>query len=387
MGMAMSNDLSPIERARGAAKLIAPLASEIESGRRLPRQAVDALVNAGVFKLVVPRAFGGQDAPASVLLDVIEEIARADGSAGWCVMIGATSALMSAYLEESIAREVYSPANAITCGVFAPTGRAVAADDGWRVSGRWAWASGCEHSAWRMVGTLATDAPPLAGGAPDVRSMLLRADETTVIDTWDVSGLRGTGSHDLEVKDVVVPSARAFSLFTTAARKTGPIHDLPFFGVLAAGVASVSLGIARAAIDSFVELAKNKTPMGSKRGIAHRELVQHAVASAEAKVRASRAFLRETIDAAAREASQHEAASLRTRALMRLAACQAATESAAAVDLMYTAAGGSSVHATSPLQRCFRDVHVTTQHVMVGGASSTLAGRVLLGVESDTSTL
>jgi alkylation response protein AidB-like acyl-CoA dehydrogenase len=376
-----SPDPVVLERARAAAKVIAPLASQIEEARRLPPRAVSALVEAGVFKLAVPKSLGGAEATAATMLSAIEEIARADGSAGWCAMIGATSGLMSAFLDEGLAREVYAPADAITCGVFAPTGRATVVDNGLRVSGRWSFASGCEHSTWRMVGTIVADAPPLPSGAPDVRSVLMRDSETTVIDTWTVSGLRGTGSHDLEVKDVVVPAERSFSLFTTAPRKTGPIHRLPFFGVLAAGVASVSLGIARAAIDAFVELAQKKTPLGSKRGIAHRELVQLAVATAEAKVRAARALLHCAVDDA-----EHEQ-DLRSRALLRLAACHASTECAAAVDTVYTAAGGTAIYATSPLQRHLRDAHVATQHVMVGATSSTLAGRVLLGVESDTSTL
>ena len=338
---------------------------------------------------MVSRALGGADASAITLLTVIEEISRADGSAGWCTMIGAVSGLMSAFLEESVAREIYSPANAISCGVAAPMGRSTPVDGGFRVTGRWAFASGCEHSPWRMVGTIvATDpAELLPSGAPDVRCALLRAEDTQIIDTWTTHGLRGTGSHDLGVRDAFVPVARTFSLLTTPMRKTGPIHRLPFLGVLASGVASVSLGIARAAIDEFVKLAQTKTPLGSKRGIAHRELVQMAVAQAEAKVGSARAFLYERVEAADAETAEGKVAKPRTRALLRIAACNAASESAAAVDLVYTAAGGTSIYATSPLQRCFRDVHVTTQHAMVSSTTATLAGRVLLDVECDASTL
>lgn len=169
-------DTALLGRARAAAEAIAPLAGRIEADRRLPPDAVAALVGAGVFKLLVPKIYGGASAHPSTFLAVVEQIARADGSAGWCTMIGATSGLMSLHLDEEIAREVYGPDDAITCGVFAPMGRAVVTDSGYRVSGRWSFASGCEHSQWRMGGTLVAG-ELLPSGAPDVRSVLFRADE------------------------------------------------------------------------------------------------------------------------------------------------------------------------------------------------------------------
>jgi alkylation response protein AidB-like acyl-CoA dehydrogenase len=374
----MKNELdsAAVDRARGAARIIAPLADATERGRRLPEEAVRALVDAGVFKLLVPRAFGGAEASALTLLAVLEEIARADGSAGWCAMIGASSGLMSGYLDEAVAREVYGPPDAITCGVFAPMGRAVREGNGLRVSGRWPFASGCEHSAWRMGGVVVEGEAPTA-------SVLFRADETRILDTWDTSGLRGTGSHDLEVHSVLVPAERCFS-FTAERRARGEgALAMSIFGVLASGVAAVALGIARGALDAIHELARAKLPAGAKRSIAHRETVQLAIAGAEAKVRAASAFLRESLA----EAALEERPSLRSRAYVRLAASHAARAAAEAVDLAYEAGGATSIYAKNPLQRCFRDVHVATQHAMVGPLAATLAGRVLLDVESDTSTL
>ena len=385
-------DETILGRARTAAEELAPLATEIETGRRLPAPAVDALVRAGVFKLLVPTAFGGSQAHPSTMLAVIEAIARGDGSAGWCTMVGATSGLMSVYLDEAVAREVYGPTDATTCGVFAPMGRATptAGRGGYRVSGRWPFASGCEHSAWRMGGAMVmgeTGPELLPNGSPDVRSVLFRADETKVIDTWDTSGLRGTGSHDLEVTDVVVPTARTFSLLSGKPKHAG--YTLPFFGVLAAGVGAVGLGIARAAIDTFVTMAQTKTPPGSKRTLAHRELVQLDVAKAEARLRSARAFLFEAMDEAmvATAGGTDTPTALTARARLRIAASHAAEESAAVTALAYEAGGGSAIYAKSPLQRQFRDAHVVTHHLMVSKTATTLAGRVLLGVESDTTML
>jgi len=218
-----------------------------------------------------------------------------------------------------------------------------------------------------------------------VRSFLFRSDETKVLDTWDTSGLRGTGSHDIEVTDLLVPSARSFSLLTGRPKHAG--YTLPYFGVLAAGVAAVGLGIARASLDAFVAMAKSKTPPGSKRTLAHRELVQLDVAKAEAKLRAARAFLFEAMEEATAVASSTDGPSLASRARLRLAASHAAEESAAVTALAYQAGGGSAIYARSPLQRQFRDAHVVTHHVMVSAVATTLAGRVLLDLESDTTTL
>jgi alkylation response protein AidB-like acyl-CoA dehydrogenase len=381
VSVTQSIDDGCLARARAAAKLVAPWSSRIESERRLPPEAVAALVDVGVFKLFVPRELGGHEATVATMVAVLEELARGDGALGWCGMIAATSSLMCGFLPADVAREVYGPAAATTCGVFAPLGRATPVEGGYRVSGLWPFASGCEHSQWRMGGTI------VDGRADEVRSMLFRAEETRVIDTWDTSGLRGTGSHDLEVTDVFVPASRSFSLLTDQPRATGALVGVPFFGALAAGVAAVALGIGRAAVDALVQLAQVKHPLGARRSIAHRELVQLAVARAEARLTAGRAYLDAAVAAATAEAGAQGVASVATRAQLRLAACHAATEAAAATDLMYDAAGATSIYARSPLQRCFRDVHVATQHIMVSPTAAMQVGKLLLGVETDVATL
>jgi alkylation response protein AidB-like acyl-CoA dehydrogenase len=377
---AMESDPSIVARVRAAAEVIAPTLDRLEVDRRLPPGAVDALAAAGVFKLCVPRVYGGAQASTHTMLAAIEELAVLDGSVGWCAMIGATSGLMSVYLDDEVARAIYTPADAITCGVFAPMGRAIAADGGYRVSGRWSFASGCEHSRWRMVGTIADGDAPLPSGAPDVRSILLRAEDTTIHDTWDAVGLRGTGSHDLSVDGVVVPRERTFSLITGKVRHDG--YALPFFGVLAAGIAAVGIGIARAALASAISLVQTKKLPGGKKSLAHRELVQLEVARAEARVGAAKSLLHEALAAAVAAPD-----SIAARARLRVAACHAATESAAVASAAYELGGGAAVYAASPLQRRFRDAHVVTHHLMVSQTALVMAGRALLGVDVDTATL
>jgi alkylation response protein AidB-like acyl-CoA dehydrogenase len=375
-----------VTRVRVVSAVFAPELDQTETECRLPLAAVDALVAAGVFKLCVPRVYGGAQAHPATVLAVVEELAKLDGSVGWCAMIGATSGLMSVHLDDAIAREVYGPDDAITCGVFAPMGRAVPSRDGYIVSGRWSVASGCQHSRWRMGGTIvAGDSPELLpSGAPDVRSVLFRAGETTIHLTWDTAGLRGTGSHDFEVREVTVPRERTFSLLTGTPKHDG--YALPFFGFLASGVAAVGLGIARAALDSFVALASRKKLPGGKKTLAHRELVQLEIARAEARLRAARGLLFDALADAIRVADDAKH-SLEARARVRLAACHAASEAAAVTATAYELGGGGAVYRTSALQRQFRDAHVVTHHLMVSSTSLTMAGRVLLGVETDTSTL
>jgi indole-3-acetate monooxygenase len=377
------------DAARALAPRIRALADTIERDRRLPSDLVLAMAEAGLFHLCVPRRLGGGEVEPATLLGVLEELATVDASVAWCAMIGATTGLLAGYLPEETARELYA-GSAVTGGAFAPQGKAVVVDGGYRVSGRWAFASGCQHCAWLLGGSVLFDGDVprrLAKGQPDARLMFFPAAEVDVIDTWTVSGLRGTGSHDIAVADVLVPAARSVSLFTDRPCQPGPLYAFPVFGLLAVGIAAVALGIARGAVEELERLAAGKVPSLARTRLAERAVVQTQVAEAEALVRSSRAFLLDAIGSAWDAARAGDALTLRQRAVLRLAVTNATAGAARAVDLMYTAGGGTANYATSPLQRQFRDVHAATQHTMVAQPTWELAGRVLLGVETDTSML
>jgi alkylation response protein AidB-like acyl-CoA dehydrogenase len=374
--------VSELEAAAALAPRLRAAADETERARRLSAALVHALVDAGVFRLCVPRALGGREVDPATMVRVLETLACADGSAGWCAMIGATSGVASAYLPDEAAREIYADPGGITGGVYAPQGRAHATGDGYRVTGRWAFASGCEHCTWLMGGCLLDD-----GRAERARLALFPAAEARIIDTWTVAGLRGTGSHDIAVEDLFVPAARTFSLVTDRPRHRGPLYAFPVFGLLALGIAAVALGIARAAVDELVRLAAGKRPSGSGRLLAERAVVQAEVAEAEAVLSSARAFVFDAIADASATAAAEKALDLRRRARLRLAATHATRSAARVVDRMYEAGGGTAVYASSPLQRHLRDVHVATQHAMVAPPTLELAGRVLLGRETDTAML
>ncbi len=372
-----------IDAVRALAPDIRVRADRIERERRLPLELVRALARAGVFRLCVPRGLGGEEASPQTIVAVLEELGCADGSAGWCAMIGATSGLVSGYLPETEARAIYGASpDVVTGGVFAPSGIAVRDGADYRVTARWRFASGCQHCDWLMGGCLVQD-----DGPPRARMVLFPAADAEIIDTWTVSGLRGTGSHDVAVHELRVPVSRSVSITHEPPVARGALYAFPLFGLLALGIAAVALGIARRALDEIVALAGGKTPTGGRRTLAARSTVQAQLAEAAATLGGARALLREATDDAWAAACAQGTIEVSLRARLRLAATHATASAARVVDTAYTLGGGSAVYADSPLQRAFRDVHVVTQHMMVAPATWELCGRVLLGLDTDTTML
>jgi alkylation response protein AidB-like acyl-CoA dehydrogenase len=363
---------------------------EIAAARRLPARFVERLSRAELFSLCVPRDLGGPEVRAETLVRAIESVAEGDASAGWCAAIASTTSLLAGWLQPEAARRIFAAPGAVAGGVFAPRGRALRVTGGYRVSGRWSFASGCEHCTWLLGGCLVEGerGPELAaGGRPDVRLALFPASAAEIVDTWKVAGLEGTGSHDIAVRDLVVPEAHAVSLITDRPRAPGPLYAFPAFGLLALGIASVTLGVARRALGEIRELAAAKTPTLAQRRLAERPATQSRVAEAEALAGSARAYLLETVRDAWQRAACAGELGLAERARVRLAASFAVKQCVRAVDVAYDLGGGSSIYLSHPLQRCLRDAHVVTQHMMVSDASLELAGRVLLGVDVDASML
>jgi indole-3-acetate monooxygenase len=380
-----------LQAAREAAHSAACLAAETESERRLPDALVAELAEAGVFRLLVPAAAGGLEAHPAVVVTAVEELARGDGAAGWCAAIGSTSGLLTGYLPEATAREAFATPTTALGGVFAPRGRAVAEDGGFRVTGRWPFASGCAHCDWLMGGCVVErdgEVEKLPNGMPDVRLMLAPAAEVEIHDTWNAMGLRGTGSHDIEMRDVHVPAERSASMLSDSPTATGPVYAFPQFGMLAIAIGAVSLGIARGALDDIAALAGARKPTGSSRTMAERATVQAEVAANEARLRAARALLHDAIGQAWEPAVERGEVPVEQRASLRLAATHAATTGAEVTGAAYRLGGGAAVYETkSPLPRRFRDANVATQHMLVAPATNELTGRLLLGLPTDATQL
>jgi len=381
------SDTNPVSTARTFHAEIRKRAAGIEHERRLPADLAERMARAGMFRLLVPRALGGLEVHPREFFDTLVETARADGAVGWCQMIGSTTGILSASLPAEWAEAIYGAnPDCISTGVTAPLGRAEPVKGGYRISGRWPFGSGSQVSDWICGGCVVLeDGKPRmnAHGAPETILALFPASEVTIHDTWHTSGLCGTGSHDIEVRDAFVPEGR-WTVLGGRARVDAPLYRFPTLGLLALGVSAVAIGIARHAIETFMELAGAKVPTGSTRTLANRGSTQKDLARARVLVESATAFTHRAIDAAWHEAQGSGRLGLDAKAELRLAATNNAWSAAEAVDLLYHAAGGSSIYEQNDLQRCFRDVHVATQHLMVAQPTWEMVGKVMLGIDPKT---
>jgi alkylation response protein AidB-like acyl-CoA dehydrogenase len=370
------NVSSLLGHVRALRPLILEHADASEKAGRIAPAVIEALTSAGVFHMLVPSALGGSEVHPRELVAILEELAQADASTAWVAMIGSTSGLTAAYMPESAAREIFGDGpGVVVAGVVAPKGKATPVNGGYRVSGDWSFASACQHSRWIGLSCLVEK-----DGAPAAWYATLPMSEIEIHDTWDVAGLRATGSHDVSARDVFVPESRGFFFLTGRPQYPGQLYRFSMRGLLAAAVASVALGIGRAALDDLRAIAGAKTPAGRTKPLVESPGVQVEYAEAEAALQSGRAFLIEGIDKVCQTLERGESPTDEQRALVRLGATAAAQGAVQAVDAAYSLAGGTSIYAKSPLQRRFRDMHTLTQHFMIGKASLEAAGRALLGL-------
>lgn len=356
---------------------------EIEQARRLPRDLVDQLAKTGIFSLGVPRAIGGKEASPLELMQAVETVSTADGSTGWCAMLAVSGGASAGYMNEPGAREVFADPNAPSAGIAAPAGAAVRVDGGMRVSGRWPFASGITHSDWIWAGCLVMEngTPRMTPHGPEIVHACMPVRDVVIHDTWYVSGLCGTGSNDFSVAELFVPEQRIFALLDPTGHRAEPLYQIPPLHLFVYQLVCVSLGIARSALDEVTELAQTKVPTLQKGVLADRPVAQVELARAEAALGAARAFLYDTVEGIWQTVSAGRAPGKRELALGRVAAMQAAETGAAVARTANVLAGGSSIYATSSLQRHARDAEAVTHHFTVAPHTWEDAGRVFLGRE------
>ena len=377
-----SSASDPVARARELQPLVRAAAEEADRERRLPARVAEALAKARLYRVAAPPAFGGEAIAPRAQIETIEAVSQADGSAGWNLMIGIeTFGLLAAGFVRG--RELFADPQVVVCGSTASVGRAERVADGVRVSGRWPFVSGCHNSHYFSALAVPHEkGEPIAGEPPCFA--LVPRDSFEILDTWHVSGLRGSGSHDVRVDDVLVPFENTMSfraLGRPAPELESPISRIPAGSRLAYNKVGVALGIARAAIDAFVELATGKIPRFSSTTLRERPFAQRAVAQAEARLRGARAFVLDAVDALWDATQARRVVSPRERALLQIACSDAVRGCAEAVDALAEAAGTSANDLGSPLERPVRDVRVIRQHVTVAPHHIEDAGRVLLGLE------
>ena len=363
--------------ARAVGDVVRAYAAEGETLRRLPTPTMEALRDAGLLRMAVPAAYGGPEADPLTMLSCMEAVVQADGAAGWCSMIATTTASLAMFLPPEWADPIFRDPLTVTGGVFAPNGRATGDGDHWSVDGRWQWGSGTQHCQWIVGGVIADD------GTQHVT--LFPAADVTFHDTWHTHGLRGTGSLDFSVDGARVPKGRSVVPASGARYVDSPLAAFPNFTLLAIGVAAVALGIGRRAIDEIVALGVDKRPQFSQRTIAQMGTNQSDLARAEGRLSAARAYLFDEVGRAWQAVLAGDHVDVAARARMRLAGAHAAESAAAVVDACYTMAGGTAVYESSALQRCLRDVHVATQHIMVAPRLYETMGKHLFGLPIESS--
>jgi alkylation response protein AidB-like acyl-CoA dehydrogenase len=365
---------------------IAERAPEIEAARRLPPDLVSELTSIGLYRMLLPRRWGGLeiDFPSSV--DVIAELSAADGSTGWTAMIGCETPQLFALLPEATFEAIYADGpDVLVGGTFAPRGAAEevdGGDGGYRVNGRWSFASGCQHAHWLFGNCVVTrggqPAPGPIPGQPQLRCVVLPAGAYQIHDTWHTAGLRGTGSHDIEIRDALVAKEWTFDLFLGEPWSDEPLFAAPLLQ-FSTHIGAVALGIAQGALDDLIALAgTNKTRLYAKHALADSALFQYRLGHAEADLEAARALLRSRAGelwAQARGGGVPQA--MRTRVLQTTA--WVAETAARTIDTVYTAGGASALYDTSPLQRRLRDIHALTQHASVQDSVFATAGAERLG--------
>jgi len=378
-------DTSIIDTAREIAPIIREHSQEAERQRRLSQPVLKALRETGLLRMNTPRSLGGLEADPVTRALVVEEIGRHDSAAAWTLENPLDWAFFCARLPDEGAEEIYSRgADILIAAQFGRPLKATSTNGGYRISGQAPFVSNCRDADW-FSSTVLVDEDS-AAGEPEMRMVYFPREGCEIIDTWNVMGMRGTGSHDISVTDVYVPKFRTFPMqpdFEPGSHYRGPLYRLPVMGTAAAGIPTPMLGVARRALDEVTELARNKTPVASSCLLRERATAQVQLGRAEAILRSGRLLLLDTLRQAWRRCLDGETHSLEQRADLQLGMAHAMSSAVQAVELACSIAGTTAFRATSPLERCFRDVQTMRHHVFASEQRYGTFGQVYLGVEPD----
>jgi alkylation response protein AidB-like acyl-CoA dehydrogenase len=383
-----ATDADYLRRARELGPELDAAAEEIERRRELPEAIVEALVERGLFRLLLPRSRGGAELRPAAYVSVIEEVAKHDASVAWCLGQACGCTMTSAYLDPAVAREIFGGKRGIVA--WGPPGpaEARAVPGGYRLTGTWSFASGSHHATWLGAHVAILDqngAPQLRpDGAPVMRTLLFPKASASFTDIWQVIGLCGTGSDSYTVADLFVPEKHTVSRENAAKpREPGLLYAFSSSNIYASGFAGVALGIARSALDAFVEFARDKIPRGAKRTLRDNNVVQAQVSQSEARLCGARAFLLGSLDEIWREVSGSGRLAADHNTTIRLASTWAIHQARDVVDMAYHAAGATAIFKSNPFERRFRDIHTVIQQYQGRQAHFETVGQALLGLEPE----
>jgi alkylation response protein AidB-like acyl-CoA dehydrogenase len=371
---------------RDLAPLITAQSAEIEAKRGLPKDLLEELLTAGCFRIAIPQSHAGLELDLPATLTVLEALGRADGSTAWLVMVACQFALLLPLLPQKRFDALFATGpNVIAAGSITPRGEIKAVAGGYEVNGRWPFASGCKHCQWLIAsGLVMENGAPRPGpvpGVPQSRSAIVPIERATIFDTWSVSGLNGTGSHDFEVQTLQVPEEDTFDPLFGQPSVPGPLYR-GFLTQASLHMAAVAIGIAQHAIDDITAMALGQKRRSFTRvSMVETPLFQHRLGHAETTVRAARAVLKTEAEAFWALVVSGRAPSQPEHCQMAGTAAWIAETVVSVVTACYTAGGATALYDISPLQRHLRDIHTLTQHIMVAEGWLTKAGAALLGQE------
>ena len=388
---------SLLERVEALRGVIEEGGEEAQKIRRVPDETISKLVDYGFFRFAIPEELGGENATIIETMEVLEAISAIDGSVGWNVMLGSEiNAMAAGGMDKTLAKEVYiDNPGVIMAGGGGPgsmPSKAIEQDDGsYKVWGQTTFISGCHNAEWIFMAapvyaTLEDEVPLMTEeGMPRFNMFMINRGELEILDTWDVAGLRGSGSHDVKADGASVPARFAeATLMTLPAHYPNPAYRVPVALRLAYNKAAVAIGIARGALDTFADLAKNKYPMMSSSTLANRPIAQYRMGECEAKLRAARAFFFQSMQAVHDElANGLEQPSPEATLMGRLSCTYAANASMEVVDVIHNSAGTSGMRMYSPLERKLRDAHGAATHRWVAHPLYQDIGKYFLGVDPD----
>ena len=360
------------------------LAQTMETERQLPPALANALMEAGVFRMGVPRVFGGPECDPMTQVRIVEELSRIEGSVGWLSMISSAGSFLAAFTQPAVAQRLFGGVQAVIAGQIRPPQRADLVESGYRVSGRFHFASGCHHASVMLCGCVVYENGELrrygTSDNEEFRTMLIPASKVSIVDVWDTTGMRGTGSNDFVVEDVFVPFDECPNM-AEPPHCPGPLYRWPpLFLVSHAGV---PLGIARNAIDFVEELSAKKGMMPSRRLLRDDTQTQEAIAWAEAQLGAARSYVYSTVEDLWNTLCRGDKLSPRQRAHYRLMITYSHQAAKQIVSTLYDTAATSSIFRTSPLDRNLRDIFTACQHRVVHTKMYRQAGRLLLDLDPE----
>lgn len=376
------------ELVRRVAPTLRASAGASEAARQLAPEAMDALIDSGILRALLPAAYGGAELGAVQGHKLLEELARIDSAGSWMAMIGSAGAWLTLLLPPRAADEILGDPRAVVAGSFNPPLLAEAVPGGYRVSGQVSFASGCTYATWLIAQALVMEegAPKLGpGDRPVALAVFFPAADAEIIDTWHTLGMRGTGSHDFRVRDCFVPDHRIWPMGPWAPVNpafTDPLSRMALWW-FSTTLAAVALGIARAAITDLGELAQTKTPSYTQVGLADKPVVQERLARARAITDAARSYLYDTLSSTEEMLQTEPRLRIEQGIPLALAASHGVEAAMQAIDLVQSCAGTAGIRDERRFQQHFRDVHTISQHAFASTARFESIGKLLLGRPSD----